>query len=181
MERTVEYGEDIIVGADSQPQFFFAINVGELFIGPGVDLLLPTATTAATGQGKWQIGPGLIFSWVHKSIVAGFTFSQRFSVGGDDARPNVWKFSLQPSVFINLPKGTFLMYAPLFVQDWKQSDAWTVPVGAGLGKLVQLGKQKLNINAQGYWNAVAPKIGPEWTVIFQVQLLFPEKGAVIPH
>jgi hypothetical protein len=167
--------------ADSEPEFFFAINVGQLFIGPGVDLLLPTATTAATGQGKWQIGPALIFVWVRKNLVAGFTFSQRFSVGGDEARPNVWKFSLQPTVFINLPRGTFLMYAPLFAQDWKQSDAWTVPVGAGLGKLVQLGKQNLNINAQGYWNAVAPSIGPKWTVIFQVQLLFPEKGAVVPH
>jgi hypothetical protein len=166
---------------DAEPQFFLSVNIGELFIGPGVDLLFPTATNAFIGAGKWQLGPGLIFVWVHKTIVAGFTLTQKFSVGGDDTRPNVWKFSLQPIVFINLPRGTFLMFSPLIGQDWKQSDAWTVPVGAGVGKLVKLGKQNLNINIQGYWNAVAPSIGPKWTVLFQVQLLFPEKGAVVPH
>jgi hypothetical protein len=166
---------------DSQPQFFFAVNIGEVFIGPGVDLLLPTATSAFLGAGKWQIGPGLIFVWVHKWLVAGLTFSQRFSVGGDGSRPNVWKFSLQPTVFINLPRGTFIMYSPLFAQDWKQNNAWQVPVGAGLGKLVKLGKQELNLNAQGYWNAVSPSIGPTWTVLFQVQFLFPETGSKPPH
>lgn len=166
---------------DANPQFFLAMNIGELFIGPGVDLLLPTATDAFIGPGKWQLGPGLIVVWVHKVFVAGFTLTQRFSVGGDDSRPNVSKFSLQPMVFINLPKGTFLMSAPLIAQDWNQSNLLTVPVGAGLGKLVQLGNQNLNINLQGYWNAVAPPIGPKWTVIFQVQLLFPEKGAVVPQ
>jgi hypothetical protein len=165
---------------DSEPQFFLAINVGQLFFGPGVDLLVPTATDLGTGAGKWQIGPALIFVWVHKVIVAGFTFTQRFSVGGDDARPNIWKFNLQPNVFVNLPKGTFLMYSPLFANDFKHSD-WTVPVGAGVGKLLRLGKQNVNINAQGYWNAVAPSIGPKWTVLFQLQLLFPEKGAIVPH
>jgi hypothetical protein len=167
--------------ADAQPQFFFAFNIGEVFIGPGVDLLLPTATNAFIGGGKWQLGPGLIFVWAHKAFVAGFTFSQRFSAGGDDSRPNTWKFSLQPNVFVNLPRGTFLMSSPLIAQDWKQSDAWTVPVGAGLGKLVKLGQQQLNLNVQAYWNVVAPSIGPKWTVLFQEQLLFPETGSRPPH
>ena len=166
---------------DTEPQFFFAFNVGNVFVGPGVDLLLPTATNASIGAGKWQLGPGVMFVWIHKGLVAGFTFSQRFSVGGDDTRPDVWKFSLQPLVFINLPRGTFLMFSPLIAQDWKQSDAWTVPVGAGLGKLVKLGKQQLNINAQSYWNAVSPSVGPKWTVLFQVQFLFPETGARPPQ
>jgi hypothetical protein len=166
---------------DANPQFFLAINSGEFFIGPGVDLLFPTATDAFIGAGKWQLGPGLIFVWVHKFIVAGLTLTQRFSIGGDDSRPDVSKFALQPMVFLNLPKGTFLMTSPLIAQDWQESNAWTVPVGAGLGKLVELGPQKLNINLQGYWNAVAPPIGPKWTVIFQLQLLFPEKGAIVPQ
>jgi hypothetical protein len=165
---------------DAEPQFFFPVNIGDLFVGPGVDLLFPTATNAFIGAGKWQLGPGLIFVWVHKFIVAGLTLTQSFSVGGDDSRPNIWKFSLQPTVFVNLPKGTFLMSSPLIAHDWKLSDTWTVPVGAGLGKLVKLGQQNLNINMQGYWNAIAPSIGPKWTVLFQVQLLFPEKGAVVP-
>jgi hypothetical protein len=50
---------------DSQPQFFFAINIGEVFVGPGLDLVIPTASESFVGAGKWQLGPGLIFSWVH--------------------------------------------------------------------------------------------------------------------
>jgi hypothetical protein len=166
---------------DAEPEFYFAFNIGEVFIAPGIDLLLPTATSPFTGAGKWQLGPGLILFWVHRWLVAGLTFTQTFSVGGDGTRPDTWKFSLQPSVFINLPRGTFIMYSPLFANDWKQSNFWQVPVGAGIGKLVRLGEQWVNLNAQGYWNAVSPPSGPTWTVIFQAQLLFPPKRARPPH
>jgi ELWxxDGT repeat protein len=162
---------------DVSSQFYLAINIGHLFIGPGITMTAPTATSGFTGAGKWQLGPALSLVWVEKTVVAGFLFSQAFSVGGDDSRHDVTKFSLQPLLFFNLPKGTFLLTSPLITRDWSQSGSWTVPVGAGVGTLMHLGRQAANINVQGYWNAVAPSIGPDWTVLFQAQLLFPENQA----
>ena len=51
---------------------------------------------------------------------------------------------------------------------------WTVPIGAGFGKVFRLGKLPLNANFQGFYNASRPKsVGP-WSMRFQLQLLFPK-------
>ena len=160
---------------DVNPTFLMAIQFGEFFLGPGVNLVAPTASDAVIGQGKWQLGPALAFIWFTKLIVAGFQATQAYSLGGDGSRPDVSNFKLQPLFFLNLPEGTFLVTSPLIQHDWKQSD-WIVPVGGGVGKLVQLGTQAANVNLQVFWNAAAPAVGPTWRVQFQLQLLFPERA-----
>ena len=53
------------------------------------------------------------------------------------------------------------------------SDHWTVPVGAGVGKLFKAGKLPISTSLQGYYNAVKPESAADWQLRFQVQFLLP--------
>jgi hypothetical protein len=54
-----------------------------------------------------------------------------------------------------------------------QAQWLVVPFGAGVGKLVHLGKLPVNVNAQGYYNAVRPDVGPEWQLRVAAVVLLP--------
>ena len=47
---------------------------------------------------------------------------------------------------------------------------------SGFGKIVRLGAQPLNIRAQGFNYATTPGDGPDWSIQFRVQFLFPKGG-----
>jgi len=54
------------------------------------------------------------------------------------------------------------------------SQVWTVPVGGGIGKIVKLGRQPINLSVQGFYNVVRPDVLGRWSLRLQVQLLFPK-------
>ena len=54
-------------------------------------------------------------------------------------------------------------------------DEWTVPVGAGGGKVFHAGKQAMKLQVQAYYNVIAPSGAADWTVQIQYVLLFPHK------
>ena len=60
--------------------------------------------------------------------------------------------------------------------DWlaASSNRWTLPIGAGVGKIVKFGKLPVNFQLQAFDNVVTPQRGgADWQLRFQVQLLFP--------
>jgi len=98
---------------------------------------------------------------------------------------NVWtfgdigenKFLFQYFVNYNLPKAWYLVSAPIMTANWNAMDGqkWTVPFGAGVGKVFKIGKQPININGQVYYNVERPDGIGAWQSRIQVQLLFPKK------
>ena len=76
----------------------------------------------------------------------------------------------------NLPDGWYLVSAPIITANWEASsdDRWVVPVGGGAGKLFKIGAQPINSSLQAYYNAESPENGPDWSLRFQVQFLFPK-------
>ena len=63
--------------------------------------------------------------------------------------------------------------------NWKadSGDKWTVPVGAGVGKLFKVGKLPINTSLQGYYNAEKPNsFSSDWQLRFQVQFLLPKSS-----
>lgn len=51
---------------------------------------------------------------------------------------------------------------------------WTVPFGGGVGRVMKLGFQPVNITAQFYGNAVYPTGGLSWTFQREFTFLFPK-------
>jgi len=49
-----------------------------------------------------------------------------------------------------------------------------VPIGLGVGRLVKFGKQPVDFKLQPFWYAEKPDNGPDWSLQFQVKLLFPK-------
>ncbi|HSM03619.1 MAG TPA: hypothetical protein VK858_03320, partial [Longimicrobiales bacterium] len=68
--------------------------------------------------------------------------------------------------------------APIMTVNWEaeSDDRWTVPFGAGGGKLFFLGRLPINAQIGAYVNAVKPDIGPDWQFRFQIQTFLPTPG-----
>lgn len=96
-----------------------------------------------------------------------------FSVAGDD---DVNLLSFQYFVNYNLDGGWYFSSTPTLTANWEadSDERWTVPVGGGVGRLIKVGKQPIDIKLQAYWNAVHPDNGADWETQLQVKFLFPK-------
>jgi hypothetical protein len=85
------------------------------------------------------------------------------------------QFLLQYFVNYNMKKGWYLTSQPILTANWKASsgNVWTVPFGAGVGRIMKLGFQPVNMTAQFYGNAVHPSGTSPWGMRLQFVLLFP--------
>jgi hypothetical protein len=68
--------------------------------------------------------------------------------------------------------------SPIITANWlaASNNRWTLPIGAGVGKIVKLGgKLPINLQLQAFDNVVTPERGgADWQLRFQVQFLFPK-------
>jgi hypothetical protein len=86
------------------------------------------------------------------------------------------QFLLQWFVNYNMKKGWYLTTSPIVTSNWRGTDSnvWTVPFGGGVGRIMKLGFQPVNITAQFYGNAVHPPGTSPWGIRLQFVLLFPK-------
>lgn len=158
---------------DFNPQIYTAFELPLGFsLGPGISVVAPTATDPLLGTGKLQLGPALVLFWTHAPVLLGFLATDTVSVAGAEDREDVHSMLLQPFASVNLPLQTYITTAPQMLFDW-ENERWTVPLGGGVGKILQLGPQAVNVSVQAYGNVVHPDGGPTWSLRAQFQLLFP--------
>jgi hypothetical protein len=147
---------------------------GKLIWGVGPVLGFPSATDDILGTEKWTAGPAFVALTIQGPWVLGANVLNQWSFAGDSDREHVNQFFLQPFVNFNLPRGWYLTASPAITANWKadSGEKWTVPVGGGVGKLLKLGNQPINLQVQAFGFPEKPKGGPEWALRFQFQLLF---------
>ena len=111
-----------------------------------------------------------------KPWVLGALVRQLWSFAGDGDRQDVSQLLIQPFVNYNLPDGWYLVSSPVITANWEadSGDRWVVPIGGGAGKLFKLGAQPINSQLQAFYNVESPERGPDWSLRFQVQFLFPK-------
>ena len=85
-------------------------------------------------------------------------------------------FYSQVFVTKNLQKGWYVNSAPIITANWEapSGEQWTIPLGAGIGKLIRLGKLPINAQAGYYVNVEKPTGGPDSQLRVQATLLFPK-------
>ncbi len=164
---------------DMNPSFFIVPKKSKIIWGIGPTFVLPTATnTTYLGQGKFSMGPSAVVIWQPPHWTIGALVNNVWSVAGhsDIDKPAVNQFLLQWFVNYNMKKGWYLNTSPIVTADWRQSgdNRWTVPFGGGIGRIMKLGFQPVNITAQFYGNAVHPPGASPWTLRMQFVLLFPK-------
>jgi hypothetical protein len=163
---------------DMQPAFFFSPVKSKLIWGVGPQLLLPTATdTGVLGQGKFGIGPTAVVLVQPGKWTFGFLINNVWSVAGHSDLPDVNQFLLQYFINYNLKKGWFLTWQPTMTANWEATNGgrWVVPLGGGIGRIMKLGPQPVNVGLQFYGNAVHPPNGSPWSLRLSIAFLYPKK------
>jgi hypothetical protein len=160
---------------DINPSLFLSpAKPGAAIWGVGPTFTIPTATDSKLGSGKFSLGPTAVALTIQGPWVVGALINNQWSVAGWGDK-DVNQMLLQPFVNFNLADGWYLTSAPIMTANWEadSGDKWTVPVGAGVGKLFKLGKLPINTSLQAYYNAERPKNASDWQLRFQVQFLLP--------
>jgi hypothetical protein len=164
---------------DMNPSFFLVPKKSKVIWGIGPSLVLPTATnTAFLGQGKFSLGPSVVVLVQPKPWTIGFLANNVWSVAGHSNfdKPPVNQFLFQWFVNYNMNKGWYLTTSPIVTANWRASsgNVWTVPFGGGVGRIMKLGFQPVNITAQFYGNPERPAGTSPWGMRLQLVFLFPK-------
>jgi len=131
------------------------------------------------GSQKWSAGISGVALAQPGNWTLGLLANNVWSFAGDSAAVDVNKGLLQYFIVYQLGNGWYLNSAPINTVNWKADEGqkWKIPVGAGGGKLLFLGKLPVNLQSQAYYYVVKPDIGPDWQLRVQVQFLLPAPGS----
>jgi hypothetical protein len=162
---------------DINPTVFLSpANASKKFIwGVGPTMTIPTGTDPQLTSGKWSAGPAAVALTMQGNWVIGALINQQWSFAGWGDQ-SVSAMLIQPFINYNLPHGWYLTTSPIMTANWlaDSNDVWTVPVGAGFGKIIKFGKLPVNLQLAAYDNVVKPDDTADWQLRFQMQLLFPK-------
>jgi hypothetical protein len=162
---------------DMNPTFFLSpAKPGKLIWGVGPAFAIPTATNQILGQGKFSMGPSVVVLAQPGKWTLGALVNNVWSIAGSGSRPDVNQMLLQYFVNYNLNKGWYITISPILTANWNASsgNVWTVPFGGGVGRVMKLGFQPVNISAAFYGNAVYPSGASPWGMRLQIAFLFPK-------
>ncbi len=156
--------------------FLTPSDPGQFIWGIGPTFVFPTDyPSRELGSGKFSVGPALMMLTQPKPWTVGLQIKQIWSVIGSDGRDDVSQMVLQPFINYNLPDNWYLVSDMDMIANWESSDSqrWTVPIGAGIGKLFSIDdSHAINSRLEGYYNVISPDDGPEWSVNFTLQFMF---------
>ena len=163
---------------DIQYQGFLSpANPGKLIWGVGPVFQFPSATDSQLGAEKWCAGAGAVALRMDGHWVYGVLANNIWSFAGDDNRANVNQMLIQPFINYNLGRGLAIGTSPIITANWEapSGQKWTVPLGAQVSQIVPIHKVPVNFLLGGYYNVERPDNGPDWSIRFQIALLFPKK------
>lgn len=144
--------------------------------GAGLALGVPTATHDVLGSQKWSAGPGFVALVQPGTWTIGALAQNTWSFAGDENRSDINYFYSQIFITKGLQKGWYINSAPIITANWEadSGNQWTLPLGAGAGRLCTIGK--LPVNAQvGYYSYVVKPDGWAYSELrVQLVLLFPK-------
>jgi hypothetical protein len=126
-------------------------RTGAIFVG--VFAQFPTATIQSPpfGTGKWLVGPAAayIFAYKPRRELAGVLLQTAFSVAGAANRSNQSAITFLPFGALSIGRGWFLKWAEgPWVFDLEHGAA-VIPLGVGIGRLINDGGQPLLVSVSG--------------------------------
>ncbi len=168
-------GSHFGLGDINQSLFFSPANSEGLIWGVGPAFSLPTATATPLGSGKFSIAPRGS-RWLHRNH--GWSGYWRASCGRWRARAIA---ECRASCCCSLSSTTTCPRAGIWrVRRSSRRTGMRVPatggnfpIGGGIGKILKIDDQPINVGLQAFDYVQSPTGGPCWMFRFQVQFLFP--------
>jgi len=169
-------GDQFGLGDISSTFFLMPRSSRFAIFGIGPTVSFPTATDETLGTEKWRVGPSVAVISMPGRWVFGTVVTNLWSVGGDSNREDINSMAIQSFLFYNFPSGWYVVSTPIFRAVWTadSDDRWIVPLGGGVGKIFQVGKQTMNASAQAFYNVEKPEAAADWSLRLQFQFLFPK-------
>lgn len=151
----------------------FLFKAGGVELGVGPQLTMPTASRDQTGAGKWQGGVAAVVMAPQKWGLVGGLLTWQKSFAGDDDRSQVDTASLQPFFIYNMPQGWYFRSSATWNFNLKNGD-YSIPVGAGVGKVWKMGSTTYNLFAEPQWTVSHQgDAQPKFQVFMGLNLQFP--------
>lgn len=153
--------------------YLFDMPNPALSIGLGPQLTAPTATEDLLGSEQWSAGLAqILFDGRSPTFQYGYLLTWQASFAGDDERADVNVGALQPFGFYQLGGGTYLRTAPIWVYNF-ENDAYSVPLGLGIGKVMKRGSRVFNLFAEPQWSVADDGPGqPDWQILVALNMQF---------
>ncbi len=152
------------------------VKYNKVIWGVGPSINLPTASDDQLGSGKWSAGIAGVALTMTDWGSMGILGRQLLSFAGDSDRSDVNQTLIEPFLNYNLNNGWYLVSDLVITANWEanNSNRWTVPVGGGVGRIFNIGKQAINAKLEAYYNVDKPEGAPDYSVSFQFAFLFPK-------
>jgi hypothetical protein len=154
--------------------FFVPADSGAWTWGVGPAIQLPTTSNSRLGADEWGVGASFVALTMPGRWVLGGLVSNVWGISEDPGN-DVNVFTFQPFVNYNFDKGWYFTFAPIISANWEASSGqkWTVPLGAGFGKIFKIGSQSMNAQVHYYYNVEKPDVVGDSSIRLQLQWLFP--------
>ncbi len=154
---------------------FYVPETQGLTLGFGPVISLPTGGELR-GSEKWSVGPSFVALKQEADWTLGILANNIWSIAGDSDRNDINMGLLQYFIVRQLGNGWYVNSAPILTVDWnaETGNQWTVPFGAGAGKVSFLGKLPLNVQIGAFYNVITPDFGADWQLRVQAQFLLPK-------
>lgn len=175
----VLHGTGYVTGLGDTTESIFLVprSTSGVLWGVGPSILLPTASANELGLGQLGLGPSVAVLMQPSALTFGILATQLWSVAGGSDRSAVNQLSAMYFASFRFPSGWYLKTAPIVTADWNAvlRNMWTVPVGGGGGKILNVGTVPVDVSVDAYWNAIRPDTlgSPAGSAQVQVALLFP--------
>jgi hypothetical protein len=150
--------------------------VGGWLLGLGPTWIFPAASSFWTGQGKWQVGPAALAGYLSDKWILG-AFAQNWTSFGGSGPRSTNGMNLQPFASYFLPDGWSVGYSGNILANWKATggNAWTVPVGLQVAKVVKLGPLPVRFALAGQYMVVNPReFGQKWNIQLVIAPVLPK-------
>lgn len=126
---------------------------------------------------KYSLGPSAVVVYKHEDWIFGGLANWLWSVSGTDNREDVNEMSLQYFVtWAGLPNHWQINSSPTITYNRKAKggDAWAVPIGIGVGKMVKLGKLPVKVQLEyDYYVAHPNSFGPRHLLNLKITPVIP--------
>ncbi len=137
---------------------------------------IPVASSASLGSNVWGLGPTGVLVYMKGPWVTGVLVNNVWSLGGE-AGPGGTKYNnflMQPFINFNMKGGWYVGTSPILTANWLTAgnNAWTIPLGANVGRVIKLGKLPINLSGGAYANVVHPEFGSTWQLRTQITFIF---------
>ena len=161
---------------DLQTSFVLTPAKGTTWIwGVGPIIQFPTASSKELGTGRWSAGPTAALVYLEGPWSNYVLAYQLLSFAGNRDRGSVNQTYIEPEISYSFESGWSVDCDPAITHDWTAdaASAWTIPIGADIGKAFQMGSQDLGLQVGAYDLLKRPDGAPQWIARMSVTFLFP--------